>query len=1058
MRIRPTRIHLLFLCFILVSFALQLSCSKDKESFLDAVLEKPEVFIENKEDEFSENPEEVSEEEHGENLETRITSFPTINDAHLQTGKGYNQSIIRLEENFRTSFLMFDLSAIDAINGKIKSASLQFTIDMDDGSGNITVYSSKSNDWSETNLSEDSAPEIDVELGSIIKEYNVGSTEVIELLVENLFLQASTLILVHKEGDDLAFASKEHPDKIGPKLVVTYTVPVGAEEIESVVQEDTTEEDTTEEDTTVDDTLPDTPTNEEPIAIGDASPSSGGAPLSVTFKGDNSSDDTSITSYFWDFKDGSTATNANPAHTFTEVGVYDVELTVKDEQDLSSTDVVTITVTEEANSAPIAKVSATPVTGPAPLQVAFKGSESTDDNSISSYTWDYKDGNTENKADTSHTFTEAGTYEVELIVKDENGLTDKKTITITVTEPENEAPVAVLTADKISGNIPLEVQFIGDKSTDDKAITSYTWDFKDGATATNSNPTHTFTTAGVYQVELTVKDEEGLINKKSITITANAIVNQAPAAIISADKTSGNAPLEVQFTGSNSTDDNAITNYSWNFMDGNSSSESNPIHSFNNPGNYQVELTVQDAAGLDNKAIINVNVTPQDTGNAPPGSYYVTVNGSSNNDGLSEANSWNITHAFAIAKAGDYVYIKAGNYGNVRLQPENSGASGNPVRFIGYRQQPGDIIASNGSTFNYGDVLDANKMPLIKGARINNEGQGTGIYNFHPYIEISNIQVTHYEQGVFSSGDSSVLDNIIVTEVGDFNPSHTYPNNTSNATLNYEGFGFNISGNSSIIKNSFVLNAGAEGFRFSNCQLQKHSFNKVYSNSSVNPTDYYYLLSEGAENNEVSNIYVERIGDLEHFGHGLVLKFSAKSNKIKNSTVKNAWLELSYSQVSNNEFTNCNVLGDARKDGALMIANGAHHNTFIDCNVSNSNGVGFSDWDEDFSRGDVNNAGHHNTFKQCTFDNNRAGITFNVFSQENTDSPAHDNIFDDCTFSNMDNLFLIDRVNNNNLLKNCTITNVSSLKNSFLPTLHSNIPLNAVYQNNTLVNCGFTLD
>ncbi len=442
----------------------------------------------------------------------------------------------------------------------------------------------------------------------------------------------------------------------------------------------------------------------------------------------------------------------------------------------------------------------------------------------------------------------------------------------------------------------------------------------------------------------------------------------------------------------------------------------------------------------------------------PEGSFYVATNGSSSNDGLSPSTAWSIEYAFTNAQAGDHVFIKAGDYGNVRLQPGNGGTSSNPIRFIGYRSQPGDIVASGGSTFQYGDALDASKMPLIKGNRINNEGQGTGIYNFHKYIEISNIQITHYNQGLFSSGEYNVFDNIIATEIGDFNPAHTFPDNTSNQSLNYAGVGIKVNGDYSTIKNCFVLNAGAEGFRFAGCQYQKQSYNKVYSNSTVNPCDYYYLLALGAHNNEVNNVYVERVGDLRHAGHGLILKFDTQNNTIRNSTVKNTWLELSYSGVENNDFIDCNVVGGPNNKGALAIANGAHHNTFTNTTVSNCVGVLFSDWDEDFSRGDVKNAGHHNTFNQCTFDNNLAGVNFYWFSQDNPESPAHDNVFEDCTFSNMDNLFLIDRSNSNNLLKNCTLSNISALKNHFRPTLNSGIPLDADYENNTLVNCGFTLD
>ncbi|NAS11518.1 hypothetical protein [Poritiphilus flavus] len=443
----------------------------------------------------------------------------------------------------------------------------------------------------------------------------------------------------------------------------------------------------------------------------------------------------------------------------------------------------------------------------------------------------------------------------------------------------------------------------------------------------------------------------------------------------------------------------------------------------------------------------------------PEGSYYVTVDGSASNDGLSEANAWSIEHAFSNARAGDHVFIRSGDYGNVELQPGHSGTSDEPIRFIGYRSEPGDISANNGSTFNYGDDLNANDMPLLRGNRVDNIGQGSGIFNFHSHIQISNIQITHYAQGVFSSGANTVLDNVIVTEVGDFNPAHTFPDNTSDPTISYAGIGINVTGDYSIIKNCFVLNAGAEGFRFSDCQYQKHSYNKVYSDSFVNPCDYYYLLALGADNNELDNIYVERIGEIQHLGHGLILKFDAKGNDIRDCTIKNTWLELSYSEVSDNQFTNCDVIGGGPKnEGALLIANGAHHNTFTQCSVVNCDGVAFSDWDEDFSRGDVRNAGHNNTFEQCVFDNNRAGMNFFWFDQEQKDSPAHDNVFNGCTISNTEHLFLVDRINTDNALNNCTLINITNLRGSTYETLNSGLTLDAVYQNNTLENCGFSLD
>lgn len=82
----------------------------------------------------------------------------------------------------------------------------------------------------------------------------------------------------------------------------------------------------------------------------------------------------------------------------------------------------------------MARVSATPTSGEAPLDVQFKGSNSSDDDDITSYTWDFKDGSTATSVNPSHTFNAPGTYKVSLTVKDSDGVTDTETISIEVSQ------------------------------------------------------------------------------------------------------------------------------------------------------------------------------------------------------------------------------------------------------------------------------------------------------------------------------------------------------------------------------------------------------------------------------------------------------------------------------------------------------------------------------------------------------------------------------------------------------------------------------------------------
>ena len=138
-----------------------------------------------------------------------------------------------------------------------------------------------------------------------------------------------------------------------------------------------------------------------PTASLTATPSTGKAPLQVTFDASGSSDaNGTITSWSIDFGDGSTVAGGNGVppssqpHTYA-AGTYTATLTVNDDQ--GGSDQTTVGVTANANVAPTAVLtsSPTPATGKAPLSVTFNGSGSSDsDGSIASWTLDFGDGST----------------------------------------------------------------------------------------------------------------------------------------------------------------------------------------------------------------------------------------------------------------------------------------------------------------------------------------------------------------------------------------------------------------------------------------------------------------------------------------------------------------------------------------------------------------------------------------------------------------------------------------------------------------------------------------
>ena len=169
----------------------------------------------------------------------------------------------------------------------------------------------------------------------------------------------------------------------------------------------------------------------------------------------------------------------------------------------------------------------------------------------------------------------------------------------------NPASVADFTFTNATGTAPLFVTFT-DASTPVGRIAHWSWDFGDGANATIQNPLHTYVTAGTYTVNLTVTDNSGATATKLGTVT----VNSAPVAGFTFTNATGTAPLYVAFTDA-STPVGQIASWAWDFGDGGSSSDTNPVYTYVVPGTYSVNLTVTDVNGECSTKIQTITATLQ---------------------------------------------------------------------------------------------------------------------------------------------------------------------------------------------------------------------------------------------------------------------------------------------------------------------------------------------------------------------------------------------------------------------------------------------------------------
>lgn len=251
-----------------------------------------------------------------------------------------------------------------------------------------------------------------------------------------------------------------------------------------------------------------------PVASFTASPTSGGPPLTVNFNAGASSSPAGLTTYMWDFGDGTTAAGPNPTHTYTEPGIHRVSLRVTDA--LGRHEVANRTVVAGSRW-PAASFTVSPSSGQPPLTVTINPANTNHPNGLPlTYEWDLGDGTTFTTTGNSsftHTY-HAGTFRPSLIVRDDNGGFDATDRTVTVT---NQPPVAVVDWSVGGGAAPLTVHFTGDASFDpDGDPITFLWNFGDGTTSTEANPTHTFTNPGNYTVTLTVTDDGGATGSRSL--------------------------------------------------------------------------------------------------------------------------------------------------------------------------------------------------------------------------------------------------------------------------------------------------------------------------------------------------------------------------------------------------------------------------------------------------------------------------------------------------------------------------------------------------------------
>jgi len=315
----------------------------------------------------------------------------------------------------------------------------------------------------------------------------------------------------------------------------------------------------------------------------------------------------SIVSYLWEFGDGITSPLSNPTHIYGSPGTYIVKLTVINTDGCSNNISKPIIIVPEptanfTHSQPACKDS----------EVQFNNLSTAEVGYIVKSEWNFGDGNamiTLNLDPVFHTYTTYNTFNVTLTVTTNDSC--KRTIQLPVTVLPN--PLADFSYLTSCANSP--VQFNSLSQPGAGGLASWSWNFGDPPSGSNNvstleDPTHTFTSAGNYNVSLMVSNTGGCTD----TVTLPVVVNPLPAVDFSISP--GCMEDSTHFISSTFVNAALVTTWLWDFGDGFTSTEVDPYHIYASSGTFIVTLTVTDNTDCVNTKTKTVAIVP------PPTSFF----------------------------------------------------------------------------------------------------------------------------------------------------------------------------------------------------------------------------------------------------------------------------------------------------------------------------------------------------------------------------------------------------------------------------------------------------
>ncbi|MBX2930627.1 MAG: PKD domain-containing protein [Chitinophagaceae bacterium] len=397
---------------------------------------------------------------------------------------------------------------------------------------------------------------------------------------------------------------------------------------------------------------------QKPVANFTANVQEGCAPLIVQFTDASTNNPTQ---WNWDLGNGVISTQQNPATSYLNPGIYTVKLIAINsigEDTVIKTNYIVV------NDVPTVDFNASVTSGCYPLKVQFTDASIANSGNITQWFWDFGDGNTSTQQNPLHTYSVAGSFTVTLKVTNSKGCTKQLNKPNYINVPGGVyANFSVVSATNCT--LPANISFTNTSSG--TGTLSYEWNFGDGATSTQTTPSHTYTNNGTYTVSLIVKNNNGCND----TLIKPNIVN---VGTVNADFTYTGQCVNAPTTFTSTSTPTPIA-YTWYFGSAATSTQVNPQHTFPSPLNYNVKL-VADFGTCKDSMTKSITINPKPNAaftNTPLGGCVVplAINFSSTAPNITSY-QWSFGDGgTSTQQSPSYTYSQQGNF-NVTLIAENA--------------------------------------------------------------------------------------------------------------------------------------------------------------------------------------------------------------------------------------------------------------------------------------------------------------------------------------------------------------------------------------------------